>query len=115
MARQAAAGGRYRVLVGLNYPTDPDVLRRILAGAHVPDHARQARRAEPGDVVDDIPEVSIAACLASGYIERADGAPLTPKRRETRIVTPAEPDDVVDDGGALASALFADDDAGEGE
>lgn len=43
---------RYRVLVGLNYPPD--------------------RRAEAGDLVEDIPGSSIPGLLESGYIERAD-------------------------------------------
>ncbi len=43
---------RYRVLVGMDYPPD--------------------RRAEPGDVVDDLPVKSIPWLLEQGCIEPVD-------------------------------------------
>jgi hypothetical protein len=45
---------RYEVVVGLNYPTsdDPDVRR------------------EPGDVVDDIPKISVPWLLKDGLIRK---------------------------------------------
>ena len=45
---------QYRVLVGLDYPP--------------------ARRAEPGDVVDDIPGKSVRWLVSQGLIERVDAA-----------------------------------------
>lgn len=51
----APAGPSYRVVRGVNYP-----------GA---DGA--AKRAEPGDLVDDLPEGSIDWLLADGAIEKA--------------------------------------------
>lgn len=50
----------YRVLTGLDYPP--------------------ARRAEPGDVVNDLPEQSIKWLRAQGYIRRVH-------RKSTRAVT----------------------------
>lgn len=47
------ASAKYRVLVGINYPPD--------------------RRAEPGDIVTDIPGKSIKWLVDEGVIERADG------------------------------------------
>ena len=40
---------KYKVLIGLNYPPD--------------------KRAEPGDVVDDLPQKSVSWLLEQGYIE----------------------------------------------
>lgn len=40
---------KYKILVGLNYPPD--------------------KRAEPGDIVDDIPKRSIPWLLEQGHIE----------------------------------------------
>lgn len=45
----------YKVLIGLDYPPD--------------------RRAEPGDVVDDLPTSSVKWLLDSGAIEKVDGKP----------------------------------------
>lgn len=59
----------YRVLVGLDYPTNPHAVERILAGEDVPWAERGARRAEPGDVVRDLPAASIPGLLAKGRIE----------------------------------------------
>ena len=52
------ASAKYRVLVGINYPPD--------------------RRAEPGEILADIPGQSIKWLVDSGAIERADGEPETP-------------------------------------
>jgi hypothetical protein len=43
---------KYKVLVGLDYPPD--------------------KRAEPGDVVDDLPRQSIPWLLEQGYIEMVE-------------------------------------------
>lgn len=49
---------QYRVLVGLDYPR----------GGRGPD-----RRAEPGDVVDDLPKTSVPWLLEQGAIEEVSG------------------------------------------
>lgn len=49
----AAKAPKYRVLKGLNYPPDN-------------------KRAEPGDVVDDLPDYSIQPLLHQEAIEPAD-------------------------------------------
>lgn len=64
---------RYRVLVdGLCYPTDPRILRRLAAGEKIP--LGERRMCEPhslGDVVEDLPRVSIPGLLRKGWIEEA--------------------------------------------
>lgn len=49
----------YRVIRGLVYPTNPDVPREHW----------DMKRAEPGETVDDIPEVSVGWLLESGAIQ----------------------------------------------
>ena len=99
---------RYDVLVGLNYPTDLDVIdalcnlgqqataAQLLAldtrdprdvdAARVAEEARQLavqeafehgllKRAEPGDVVDDLPVQSIPWLLEQGQIREHAEAP----------------------------------------
>lgn len=51
------AAVKYRVLVGLSYPPD--------------------RRAEPGDIIDDLPSKSIKWLLEQGAVE-VIGKPSTP-------------------------------------
>jgi len=63
--------GRYRVKVGLNYPTDPAIDKRLRAGEEIPWEERGLRRVEPGDVVDDLPALSIPWLLRDGLIEDA--------------------------------------------
>lgn len=65
---------RYRVLVGLSYPTNAAVIRRLQAGEAVAWEQRGLRRAEAGAVVSDLPAVSVPWLLAQGLIEPADGA-----------------------------------------
>lgn len=60
----AAAKKKYRVLIGINYP-DGD-------GGEI--------RAEPGDLVSDIPERSIHGLVKTGAIE--DAATKHPKKSE---------------------------------
>lgn len=55
---------RYQVLTGLNY--DP-------RGKRAGDLDRQEKRAEIGDVVDDLPEMSIPWLLKQGLIEPYGG------------------------------------------
>lgn len=62
----------YRVLVGLNYPPD--------------------RRAEPGDVVEDLPGKSIKWLTEQGYIEPAGkSAPAKPSPAPKPTVAAPEP------------------------
>lgn len=86
-----ATAVQYRVLVGINYPPGN-------------------RRANPGDLVDDIPPASVADLLVLGVIEAVgDGAARTeaPAGNEP----PAEPE-----GGTEASTAYASDEAeDEGE
>lgn len=49
-----AAKKRYRVLAGLNYP---------------PNGKGAERRAEPGDLIDDLPTQSVSWLLEDGSIE----------------------------------------------
>lgn len=60
---------RYRALVGLSYPTDPDVVRRLQAGERVSPEELRLRHVDRGEVVDDIPEVSVSWLLQTGAIE----------------------------------------------
>lgn len=46
---------KYRALVGLNYPTK----------------SNKEKRAEPGQVVSDLPEKSLPELINLGYIEEA--------------------------------------------
>jgi hypothetical protein len=50
----------YRALVGLDYPP--------------------GKRAEPGDVVDDLPEKSVKWLIRDGKIEEVGSAPDKPKK-----------------------------------
>jgi len=52
-----AAKNRYRVLTGLNYP---------------PNGKGPERRAEPGDIVNDLPPESVGWLLEDGSITEAD-------------------------------------------
>lgn len=62
----------YRVLVGIDY-----------AG----------RRAEPGQIISDIPSRSVGWLLEQGIIEKADGKPDTPKPAKREPESPIEGDD----------------------
>lgn len=70
----APCGVRYRVIRPTGYPTDPAIIRRLLAGEgdRMPLETRGMKEVEPGDVVDDIPNCSVAGLLAKGAIERDD-------------------------------------------
>lgn len=65
---------KYRVLVpGLTYPTDPRIVRRIVAGEDIPLGRRGM--CEPhavGDIVDDVPRSSIPGLLKAGWIASAE-------------------------------------------
>ena len=71
--RPAVGGKRWRVLADdLSYPTDPAVIRRLARGESLTEAERGAKVVVKGAIVDDIPEQSIAACLAQGWIEDVD-------------------------------------------
>lgn len=62
---------RYRALTGLSYPTDKAIIRRIQEGESIPTDERGAREVTPGEIVDDIPSVSVPWLLEQGQIELA--------------------------------------------
>ena len=62
----------YRALTGLSYPTDASVIRRIQAGESVPWEERKAKEVAAGEVVDDIPAVSVPWLLEQGKIEEVN-------------------------------------------
>lgn len=63
-ARQPGDKAKYRVLVGMNYP---DPARR-----------GEEKRAEPGDIIDDLPpKTDVRDLLERGMIQAAD-APYPP-------------------------------------
>lgn len=69
---------QYRVLTGLDYPPN--------------------RRAEPGDVVDDLPGKSIKWLLEAGAIEAMGSATkATPSKPKPTLEPKPEADEEVDD------------------
>ena len=68
-ANPTAPRVRYRALVPLFYPTDPDIVRRLQEGEAIRWDDRHHKEAAPGEIVDDIPLVSIPILLEKGWIE----------------------------------------------
>ena len=72
----AKAREKYEVLVEVDYPTDPDVIKRLLAGEQVPAEEQgrvtrtPAAEGEPPVIVDDIPACSAAWLLEGGIIRK---------------------------------------------
>lgn len=64
----------YRVLIpsGIEYPTDPAMVRRLKRGEKIAIADRGHRRAEPGAVVDDIPKESVTVLVRKGWIEAVE-------------------------------------------
>ena len=58
----------YLVNAGMNYPTDIKIISRIAAGEHVPSEARNEKRVEIGDLVNDIPAPLIPDLLKDNII-----------------------------------------------
>jgi hypothetical protein len=58
---------QYKALVGLTYPVGTANIERAKAGKL--DAVTNWKRAEPGEVVDDIPAVSVPWLLRKGHIE----------------------------------------------
>lgn len=53
----------------ISYPSDPDIIKRILAGEKIPDAERKLVEVSPGEIADNIPEVSVPYLLENGHIE----------------------------------------------
>ena len=66
-----AEGTRYRALTGLAYATNAAAIERIQKGEEVSLEERDIVEASAGDVVTDIPAVSIPWLLEQGLIEEA--------------------------------------------
>lgn len=63
----------YRVIIGIDY-----------AG----------KRAEPGEIISDIPSRSVGWLLEQGIVEKADGKTDTPKPAKREPESPIEGDDL---------------------
>lgn len=64
---------RYRALTGISYPTDPEIIKRIQAGESVPFEERGNKEVPAGQVVDDVPAVSVPWLIEQGLIELVEG------------------------------------------
>ena len=61
---------QYLIKQTLWYPTDKAVIARLKAGENLPIKERgPIRQAEPGEIVSDLPLVSIPGLLEHDYIE----------------------------------------------
>lgn len=72
---------RYRALRGLNYQTDPAIIRRHKLGDVRPGDYARTRRVEPGEIVEDMPAHAVAIYLAKGCIEPVADDPATEEAR----------------------------------
>lgn len=68
---------RYRALMGLSYPTDPNAIKRIIEardrGERLPWEERgPIKEVKAGEIVDDIPAVSVPHLLERGRIEEVE-------------------------------------------
>ena len=61
----------YRALRELRYPTDPEIVARLVAGENPPLRARHMKTVAAGMAVDDLPAESIPLLLEKGWIEEA--------------------------------------------
>jgi hypothetical protein len=85
---------RYRALVDLTYPTDPEIIARLLAGDFIPPEKRgPVRNVTAGEIVDDIPETSIRGLLQKGRVEEVGPTARTRRPRSAPEEEPAEPEE----------------------
>lgn len=68
-ARPKAQRKRLRAVVDLWYPTDPDIIARLLAGENLRWGERGVRRVRAGEFCDDLPIGSRAVQIAKGRVE----------------------------------------------
>lgn len=61
----------YRALRELRYPTDPEIIAKLVAGENPPLRARHMKVVAAGIVVDDLPAESIPVLIEKGWIEEA--------------------------------------------
>lgn len=61
---------KHRVLnTAISYPTSADVIARLIAGEQIPIEERGMVTRVAGDIVDDIPDISVEHLIAEGAIE----------------------------------------------
>ncbi len=68
---------RYRVLIpsGIEYPTDPNVIKEIEAGGNPGLDRRGHKHVRAGRIADDIPRKSIPILLKKKWIELVEDKP----------------------------------------
>lgn len=74
---------QYRVLTEeLNWPADPAVIRRLLAGESIPmDQRGEIRTARQGEIVSDVPAGSVGWLVEQGLIDPvASAQPATTRK-----------------------------------
>lgn len=74
-ATAPAARQRYRVLVGISYPTDPRLVAAKLRGDRIAEVDYITVRREIGALVTDIPDVCLPWMVAQGIIEPVGATP----------------------------------------
>lgn len=60
---------QYRARRELWYPTDARIVRRLRDGEDLPMHHRRLKHVAEGDIVSDIPTISVKGLLENGWIE----------------------------------------------
>ncbi len=65
----AKTAKRYKVLIEVDYPTDPKVIARLLAGEVVPAEEQLRVSHAVGELVSDVPACSVPWLLEAGAIE----------------------------------------------
>lgn len=70
----APCGVPYKVIIPTGYPTDPAIIRRLLAGEgdQIPLEDRGMFEAVAGQIVTNIPTCCVGGLLAKGAIEPSE-------------------------------------------
>jgi len=83
----------FKAVVGLSYPTNPNIIRRLVAGEDIPVEERGMKDVKPGEVVNDVPAVSQGWLLESNAIVAVNGPEDADEANG-----PEDADEVIDDG-----------------
>lgn len=80
----------YRALRELRYPTDLEVVARLVAGENPPLRQRGMKTVKEGAIVEDLPAESIPMLLEKGWIEEM-GIALAELEEAEEVAMPTPP------------------------